>query len=293
MSYSQQIPFSSKTRASPLWDAQALSRLGYPARRAKPSAALPFSMRAPGNAPRRAAREPLRPRAVGERSTTGSPRRPNWGRRVALDRRRRPDRRRGCSPRRDVAAAEDWSPARRQGDGVGSINDGERLLVTVYATAGSPADPSLAQIVCVAGPNWVVTLHDEKVEAVEEFGEHASGSGQVGVLDAPAFVATLLDWVVAGYVRAFEQVEAELEELDAEAMAQPPADAQAALGQLVTLRRTIGQLRRALAPHREIVRRSRTLSSTRCRPRSPPSGSPSSRNGSTPPSPPRATRRTP
>ena len=116
-----------------------------------------------------------------------------------------------------------------------------------------PTEPSLAEIVCVVGQNWVVTLHDEKVEAVDEFRDYASGGGQVGELDAPAFVATLLEWVVAGYVRAFEHVEAELEDLDAEAMAKPPADAQAAVGQLVTLRRTIGELRRALAPHREIV----------------------------------------
>ncbi len=140
------------------------------------------------------------------------------------------------------------------GDGVARVaDDGERLLVRVYASVGSPAEPSLAEIVCVVGENWVVTLHDEKVEAVDEFRDYASGGGQVGELDAPAFVATLLDWVVAGYVRAFEHVEAELEDLDAEAMAKPPADAQAAVGQLVTLRRTIGELRRALAPHREIV----------------------------------------
>jgi magnesium transporter len=140
------------------------------------------------------------------------------------------------------------------GDGVARVaDDGERLLVRVYASAGSPAEPSLAEIVCVVGQNWVVTLHDEKVEAVDEFRDYASGGGQVGELDAPAFVATLLEWVVAGYVRAFEHVEAELEDLDAEAMAKPPADAQAAVGQLVTLRRTIGELRRALAPHREIV----------------------------------------
>jgi Mg2+ and Co2+ transporter CorA len=79
------------------------------------------------------------------------------------------------------------------------------------------------------------------------------GRGQIGALDAPTFVAMLLEWVVTGYVRAFEQVEAELEELDAHAMAHPPADAQSALGRLVTMRRTIGRLRRALAPHRELV----------------------------------------
>ena len=91
------------------------------------------------------------------------------------------------------------------------------------------------------------------METIDEFREHATGGGAVGSLDAPTFVATLLDWVVTGYVRAFDQVEAELEELDAHTMAQPPTDAQSTLGRLVTMRRTIGHLRRALAPHRELV----------------------------------------
>jgi magnesium transporter len=127
------------------------------------------------------------------------------------------------------------------------------MHLTVYATRGSPEDPRLSELVCLAGPNWVVTLHAEDVETIDEFREHATGGGQIGALDAPTFVAMLLEWVVTGYVRAFEQVEAELEELDAHAMAQPPADAQSALGRLVTMRRTIGRLRRALAPHRELV----------------------------------------
>jgi magnesium transporter len=153
-----------------------------------------------------------------------------------------------------IGSPESWSLRPGGGDGFARVaDDGERLFVTVYGAAGSPDDPVLAEVVCVVGKNWVVTLHQESVEMVEEFRERASGGGDVGRLDAPAFLATLLQWVIAGFLRAFEQVEAELEELDAEAMAKPPGDAQAALGRLVRLRRTIGTLRRALAPHREIV----------------------------------------
>jgi Mg2+ and Co2+ transporter CorA len=149
---------------------------------------------------------------------------------------------------------EDWSLRPSEEHGAARLlNDHDRMHLSVYAPSGSPERPRLAELICVAGRNWVVTLHAEDVETIEEFREHATGGGGVGVLDAPTFVATLLDWVVTGYVRAFEQVEAELEELDAQAMAQPPSDAQAVLGRLVTLRRTIGHLRRALAPHRELV----------------------------------------
>jgi magnesium transporter len=147
-----------------------------------------------------------------------------------------------------------WSLRPEAEDGAARlVNDEDRLRLTVYATRGSPEQPRLAELVCLAGRNWVVTVRDEEVETLDEFREHADGGGEVGVLDAPAFVAMLLEWVVTGYVRAFEQIEAELEELDADAMARPPSDAQAALGRLVKMRRTIGHLRRALAPHRELV----------------------------------------
>lgn len=52
----------------------------------------------------------------------------------------------------------------------------------------------------------------------------------------------------------FEEVESELEELDATVISKTPTrDVSAELGKLVGMRRRIGTLRRALAPHREVV----------------------------------------
>jgi hypothetical protein len=72
----------------------------------------------------------------------------------------------------------------------------------------------------------------ERVVAVESVGEidaeGAEGGGEVGALDAPSFVAAILEWVVAGYFRSFEAVESELEELDARAMSDTPKAATAA-----------------------------------------------------------------
>jgi hypothetical protein len=75
--------------------------------------------------------------------------------------------------------------------------------------------PNLVPVEFVLGPNWVVTAHREEVPVLEEFLERAEGGGQVGGLDAPSFVAAICEWVIASYLRAFEAVEAELEELDA------------------------------------------------------------------------------
>jgi len=88
---------------------------------------------------------------------------------------------------------------------------------------------------------------------LEEFRDRAEGEGQVGALDSPSFVAAILEWVVASYLRAFEAVEDELEELDAKIMSNTPKDVPGDLARLVELRRSIGTLRRGLFPHREIV----------------------------------------
>jgi magnesium transporter len=130
---------------------------------------------------------------------------------------------------------------------------GERMHVTLYAVGVEKGEPVLTPLECALGRNWIVTAHRGKVEVLEEFRERAEGGGQVGALDAPSFVAAILEWIVAGYFRAFEAVESELEELDARVMSGTPMDVSDDLARLVELRRSIGTLRRALAPHREVV----------------------------------------
>jgi magnesium transporter len=125
--------------------------------------------------------------------------------------------------------------------------------VTLYAAGVEKGEPVLTPIECALGRNWIVTAHQGTVEVLEDFRERAEGGGEVGALDAPSFVAAIFEWVVAGYFRAFEAVESELEELDARVMSDAPKDVAEELARLVELRRSIGSLRRALAPHREVV----------------------------------------
>jgi magnesium transporter len=134
------------------------------------------------------------------------------------------------------------------------VDDGEHLHVTLFAVGGAPDAPDVVPIQCVIGPDWVVTSHRDEIGVLEEFLERAEGGGQVGELDPPSFVAAISEWVVASYLRAFEEVEAELEELDARVISETPRrDVSEDLGRLVELRRRIGSLRRALAPHYEVV----------------------------------------
>ena len=125
--------------------------------------------------------------------------------------------------------------------------------MTLYVAGGEGGEPVLRPVECVLGPNWVVTAHEAEIAVLDEFSERAKGGGQIGALDSPSFVAAVVDWVVTSYFRAFEDVESELEELDARIMSEVPKNVADELGRLVELRRSIGTLRRALSPHREVI----------------------------------------
>jgi magnesium transporter len=150
--------------------------------------------------------------------------------------------------------AEHVQRLRESSERASVADDGEHLYVTLVAVGGDADAPELVPVECVLGANWVVTAHHQEVPVVEEFLDRAEGGGQVGGLDAPSFVAAICERVIASYFRAFEAVESELEELDAKVISQTPTrGVSAELTRLVELRRRIGSLRRALAPHREVV----------------------------------------
>jgi magnesium/cobalt transport protein CorA len=133
------------------------------------------------------------------------------------------------------------------------LDAGEHMHATLYAASSEDGDPVLRSVECVIGPRWVVTAHQGQIEVLEEFRERAEGGSRVAELDSPSFVAAVAEWVVASYFRAFEAVERELEELDSKVMSDVPKSVSSDLARLVELRRSIGTLRAALSPHREIV----------------------------------------
>ena len=156
--------------------------------------------------------------------------------------------------REGLALGEQAGRLRESPERASVTDDGEHLYATLYAVGGDADAPELIAIECVIGPNWLLTAHRDEVAVLEEFLERAEGGGQVGQLEAPSFVAAITEWVITSYLRAFEAVEAELEELDAKIISETPRrDVSGELNRLVELRRRIGSLRRGLAPHREVV----------------------------------------
>ena len=167
---------------------------------------------------------------------------------VDIDRRTDPDRGQVA----DAFRLDDATRARL------ASSDGGRPLFQDYGrylhlTTYSPCqeddeEDDMVALECVVGENWVITAHDRPVPVLDEFAKRVSGSGNTGVLDGPAFLATLLEWVLGAYSAAFERLEERLEEFDVHAMRGQGAEED--IEQLVTMRRKVGVLRRALAAHR-------------------------------------------
>lgn len=101
-----------------------------------------------------------------------------------------------------------------------------------------------------SGPNYVVTVHPEAIEFLEHFNEQVRGETELGKLTSDAFLAALLDWHIASYFHAIDALEEEVDHLDQEILAHPAE--RRFLAELAGYRRKIGQLRRRLAPHRDV-----------------------------------------
>ncbi|HET6684618.1 MAG TPA: CorA family divalent cation transporter [Gaiella sp.] len=139
----------------------------------------------------------------------------------------------------------------RDEDGGPHLGDfGSYLHVTAFAPRGERQE--IQRVTCLVSTSWVVTVRDGPVEVVDELRERAQGAGEVGRLDGLDFLADLLTWVLEGYVRAFEAMDVELEEIDERAM-EGSASHERTLTRLVQIRAETGRLRRLLVAHREVL----------------------------------------
>jgi magnesium transporter len=100
----------------------------------------------------------------------------------------------------------------------------------------------------VAGPGWVVTVHDGPMDALERLDAVTEGETRLGAMDATGLLAGLADEVMAGYFGLVEAIEREIDILDERALRSRPN--QETLSDIVALRRRIGLIRRTLSPHR-------------------------------------------
>ena len=128
------------------------------------------------------------------------------------------------------------------------------LRVTAVAVSDAESDPEQERIVvdCFLGSNWVLTAHSAEIAVLDDFRSVSEGRGEIGLLDAPSFLTTLLEWVVTSYLRAFDEIEETLDQFDVVALQQPTSSPEKQIETLGNARRRVGRLRRTLAPHREV-----------------------------------------
>jgi magnesium transporter len=129
---------------------------------------------------------------------------------------------------------------------------GSYVEVTTFAPSDA-RERRLHRLTCLVSERWVVTVHDAPVEMLETVRARASGTGQTGSLTGLEFLANILEWTLHTYLQAFEAIERSLEDVDARAMQGEIASHESVIVQLVSFRREIGKLRRALASHRETI----------------------------------------
>jgi magnesium transporter len=135
--------------------------------------------------------------------------------------------------------------------GAPHLSDFENYL---HVSAVAPSeDRRLTRVSCLVSERWVVTVREAPLEVVDTFRERASGSGETGKLDGLDFLANLLEWMLASYFEAFEEIEVALEDIDTTAMSGEIDAKEETIASLVEVRREIGRLRRALTSHRELV----------------------------------------
>jgi Mg2+ and Co2+ transporter CorA len=115
------------------------------------------------------------------------------------------------------------------------------------------------------GPRWldliaakgiVVSVHRDHIDVLRGLDERIEADAAVGSIDGPAFVHSVLNGVVTGYLRAVDAIEDEIDNLDGKALKKRLGGD--ILGDLVLLRRKIARLRRALSDQREVFAALRT-----------------------------------
>lgn len=128
--------------------------------------------------------------------------------------------------------------------------EGEYFWARAVAVTPAQGDElvSGAVLICVAGPNRVITYHTEEIEFLAALREGAHGA-VIGGLTSESFVATLLDRQLSGYFGAVNDFECAVEHLES---GMSTNDIEASILELQRLRRWASRLRRMLAPHRAV-----------------------------------------
>jgi len=130
-------------------------------------------------------------------------------------------------------------------------NFGDWFLLRVVAIARTQPLQFGGQVLTIlVGRNFVVSLHQEPLDYVNQLLERERADTRIGVLSAESFTASLLDWQMATYFDAVTELEEEVDRLEVQLLTQPILRER--VPELAVLRRAASRLRRLLTPHRTV-----------------------------------------
>jgi magnesium transporter len=105
----------------------------------------------------------------------------------------------------------------------------------------------------LAGPNYVVSVHNGDIDFVQELRDREKGDTMIGALSAESFVASLLDWMLNSYFQALEVLVREIDSFEVAVLGKKKVDASHKLmDTLIQARRRVAEVRRLLIAHRDV-----------------------------------------
>jgi magnesium transporter len=104
------------------------------------------------------------------------------------------------------------------------------------------------KVIFFIGEKWLLTLHDQPAEFLDNFREQDRAESKVGLLTPSTLAASLLDWMLTEYYSSVANITAEVDELDDIVLRQAASDM--LLGKIVALRRRTSLLRTSLVSNR-------------------------------------------
>jgi magnesium transporter len=124
---------------------------------------------------------------------------------------------------------------------------GKYFHLCVAAEPGAPdrTDPAWLTVVC--GRNVVITRHEGPLALLDELDTRIKADATLGELVGAEFVALILESVVSSYFAAVDDVEDEIDRLDARSLR---VEGLELLDELVRVRRRIARQRRTITAHR-------------------------------------------
>lgn len=135
-------------------------------------------------------------------------------------------------------------------------NYGHQFRLTAAAVE-LPAQHQKAEarwVALVAGPNYVVSVHDDGIDFMDELRDRERGETGIGALSAESFVASLLDWLLNSYFQALEAIVRQIDMTEVSILGKRVAGTAPQIVEvLVQSRRRVAEVRRLLISHRDLL----------------------------------------